>query len=160
MMDEFFPKLQKKHAKDLNIVPILDMLVTVIFFLLMSTSFIEYTKLSLPPSATVESATQSKIPPLAPKLKVIQRDAVYEVRLSWGGPNPGMTTVKASSEALLEGETRKLVAAFSLKFPNEKTVQISMGRQVHYQNLISAMDGARDHLPDVVLSSYTEVDAL
>ena len=70
MIDEILQKRPKKRMKDLNIVPILDMLTTVIFFLLMSTSFIEYTKLTLPPASTISSANSSAVPPVAPKMTV------------------------------------------------------------------------------------------
>lgn len=51
-----------------------------------------------------------------------------------------------------------MVQRFKEKYPEEKTVQIGMQSSVPYQWLITAMDGVRDILPDVVLTSYQFAD--
>jgi biopolymer transport protein ExbD len=158
MIDEIFQKPRKKHTKDLNIVPILDMLVTVIFFLLMSTSFIEYTKLSLPPASSVAVSTGGDHPPISPKIYVSQSNDQYTLQLKWAGKAPGVASRSADAKTI-ESKTRELMLDFSKAYPGEKTLQVSMKKSVNYQSLISLMDGARDYLPDIVLTSYTNAEA-
>jgi biopolymer transport protein ExbD len=156
MIDDILQKRPKKHVKDLNIVPILDMLTTVIFFLLMSTSFIEYTKLTLPPASTSSAPIENKDPPVAPRIMVTQKDeATYVIRLSWNGKNPGQSAGEADESKIAE-KTAEILTRFAKNYPAEKTLQVSMGKLVKYQALVSVMDGARDHLPDVVLTGYSE----
>ncbi len=162
MIDEILQVRRKRHIQDLNIVPILDMLTTVIFFLLLSTSFMEYTKLTLPPTATVSAPADSKSLPVAPKILVSPADIVgeYNFRLVWGGETPGQNTVKSNDNAAqIISQVKTLVGAFAQRFPKEKTLQVAMGKTVKYQVLISLMDGVKESLPDIVLSSYQEVDA-
>ena len=153
MIDEILQKRRRKKMKDLNIVPILDMLVTVIFFLLMSTSFLEFTKLTLPPASTVVvPSTNAKIP-VAPKITVQGANQNYTITLSWGGATPGQNQVLADELTIIP-KTQELLRKFSVTYPKEKTIQISLGQYVRYQVLISLMDGARDFTPDMVLTSY------
>jgi biopolymer transport protein ExbD len=157
MLDDILQRRPKRHIKDLNIVPILDMLTTVIFFLLMSTSFIEYTKLTLPPASTSSAPIESKDPPVAPKVFVTQKDGdtQYNIRLQWAGGHPGQQVVEADEASIL-AKTQELLKNFTQNYPKEKTLQVSMGKLVKYQALISVMDGARDYTPDMVLMSYME----
>ena len=156
MLEDILQKRPKKHIQDLNIVPILDMLTTVIFFLLMSTSFIEYTKLTLPPASTSSAPIEQKDPPVAPKVFVTEKvKDQYSIRLQWGGGHPGQQ-VTETDETNIIPKTQELLKTFSQRYPKEKTLQISMGKLVKYQALISVMDGARDFTPDMVLMSYSE----
>lgn len=158
MIEQILHTKKKKHVQDLNIVPILDMLTTVIFFLLMSTTFMEYTKLTLPPAASVVATGKNATQPLNPRLLLKgQGDGRYLSTLVWGGPNPGQSQNPADASSLLE-VVRKQVELFSKKNPEEKTLQVSLERNLPYQSLISVMDGAREHLPDIVLVSYHEAD--
>lgn len=156
MIDDILQQKPKRHVKDPNIVPILDMLTTVIFFLLMSTSFIEYTKLTLPPASTVSAPPNpgKNVPPLAPKALLTKRGEAYRIVLSWGGEQPGQSEAGAADEATILGGMKRLAQGFAERYPNEKTLQVSLGRDVRYQSLISMMDGAKDFLPDIVLVSY------
>jgi biopolymer transport protein ExbD len=166
MMEELFTKPQRRHIKDLNIVPILDMLTVIIFFLLMSTSFMEYTKLTLPPSATATVSSAVKSPPLAPKIFMVKdgEDAL-KIMLMWGGAKPGEQVHRVAGSkpndvrAKIMKVTAGLTKDFNKKFPQEKTVQMGAGARVSYQDLISMMDGVRDSLPDIVLVSYAEAEA-
>ena len=159
MIDEILGSRKKRHVQDLNIVPILDMLTTVIFFLLMSTSFIEYTKLTLPPASTVTASGSNATHPLNPKL-ILRAGSPGKilVTVSWSGLKPDQITSSTEPERLVD-TVRELLKRFSTQFPAEKTLQISLSRTLPYQNLISAMDGARDLIPDPVLASYTEADS-
>jgi biopolymer transport protein ExbD len=155
MIDEILQRRPKKKFHELNIVPILDMLTTVIFFLLMSTTFIEYTKLTLPPAKTVNQTSPTAALPLVPRLLVNQAAQGYTLRLTWQGSKPGEATTESTAKNIVP-DLKKLLQQFAVQFPTEKTLQVSMQRDVKYQILISVMDGARDLLPDVVLLSYRE----
>ena len=162
----FSKKTPKRHIKHLNIVPILDMLTTVIFFLLLSTSFMEYTKITVPPSMTsVVTVSTPQPPAISPKLLGVNRQGKLQIVLTWTGKTPGqaMESVtlddpKERRKQILE-LTTKLIAKFSENYPKEKTIQIGLGQDVPYQDLISLMDGTREKLPDVVLISYNEAEA-
>ncbi len=158
MIEQILHTKKKKHVQDLNIVPILDMLTTVIFFLLMSTTFMEYTKLTLPPAASVVATGKNATQPMNPKLLLRGRgNGKFLATLSWGGQNPGQSQDAADGRTLLD-VVRKQVGIFSKRYPEEKTLQVSLERTLPYQSLISVMDGAREHLPDIVLVSYHEAD--
>src|SRR4051812_8329403 len=113
--DDFFEKPTRRKIQDLNIVPILDMLTVIIFFLLMSTSFMEYTKVTLPPSATAAVSTPNNIPPLAAKIMLVTDgdETSYRLTMIWGGEHPGEVT--QSVGALDPEEARKMVAHESRK---------------------------------------------
>ncbi|MBU6154164.1 MAG: biopolymer transporter ExbD [Bdellovibrionales bacterium] len=158
MIDQILQTKKKKHVQDLNIVPILDMLTTVIFFLLMSTTFMEYTKLTLPPAASVVATGKNATQPVNPRLLLKgQGNGRFLSTLVWGGPNPDQIQSSADSSTLLDA-VRKQVDRFAAKHPDEKTLQVSLERSLPYQSLISVMDGARERLPDIVLISYFEAD--
>ena len=165
-MDDYFPKRHKRRIVELNIVPILDMLTTVIFFLLLSTSFMEYTKLTVPPSGASVITDPLVPPPLGPRL-ILFRSSGKELRamLTWSGAKPGEAQETVSISDLdgtrlsLLTATRKLSKEFLVKFPKEKTLQIGLDAKLPYQYLIAGMDGVRDSLPDIVLISPAEVAA-
>jgi biopolymer transport protein ExbD len=157
-MDDFFEKPERKHIRELNLVPVIDMFTTVIFFLLLSTSFYAFTKLTLPPSKVSVNTDPLTPPPLSTKLVIGEVQAqppLLTVKLSWVGESPGEERVDVS-EAELETKVRELVSRFHDKFPAERTIQLGMSPSVRYQSLILAMDGAREKLPDIVLISPEE----
>lgn len=167
MTDFGFPKKKKRTIDDLNVVPILDMFVSIVFFLLLSASMVGMTKIVLPPSSTssVESGV-TKVP-LNPKLYVLaDRDPnKIKVLLRWEGDTPGNDSLTLDGQIIKDQkkpveEIKQLVKKFKEKFPEEKTVQISLQSGVIYQWLISAMDGVRDQLPDMVLNSYDSANAI
>ncbi len=164
-MDSYFPRRKSKNIEELNIVPILDMFVSVIFFLLLSTSFLALTKNTVPPSATVTSATPDKIPPVSPKIFFKKTADKYVLSLQWRGVKPGKKKIQRSHEVVTEEpeeflkELREMIQKWAVDFPKEKTVQLSLSRNVEYENLILLMDAVRQTLPDIVLVSYDESDA-
>lgn len=165
MIDGIFTKQHRRHVKDLNIVPILDMLTTIIFFLLLSTSFLEFTKVTVPPSQTSVSVSTATTLPVAPKMLLVERSEGLRMVLTWGGEKPGetMETIRADSDQkrrvdIIEAG-RKLTSDFAKTHPSEKTLQLGLGARVKYQDLISAMDGVRDSMPDIVLISHHEAEA-
>lgn len=167
MIDSLFQKKPRRHIQDLNIVPILDMLTTVIFFLLLSTGFMEFTKHSIPPSATTTVTDSSPNVPLSPKLFLIEDETKLKILLRWDGKTPGESletivreTDSPQQRSSLIKATEKLIKNFSDQYPNEKTIQVGLTAKISYQNLISLMDGIRSFIPDVVLISYNEAEAI
>jgi len=167
MIDSLFQKKPRRHIQELNIVPILDMLTTVIFFLLLSTGFMEFTKHSIPPSATITVTDSKPETPLSPKLFLFEDITRLTIMLRWDGKNPGnaIETIAHESKspkerALIIKATEKLIKNFSAEYPNEKTIQVGLTGRLPYQHLISLMDGIRSFIPDVVLISYNEAEAI
>lgn len=166
-MDDFLLKPQRRHVRHLNIVPILDMLTTVIFFLLLSTSFIQFTKLTVPPSQVSTITDPIAPPPLAPKLVVVKAGAdLHRLILTWAGKEPGedarpyrAATDPKKDVPELAALAGKMISDFHTKFPTEKSLQIGLGHDVEYQKLIAVMDGARENMPDIVLISYNEAES-
>lgn len=165
MIDQIFEKRPKRHIRDLNIVPILDMLTTVIFFLLMSTSFMEYTKLTVPPASTSVLTSAGSAPPLSPKLFLVRSGEELTLSLRWSGSEPGEAAIKVNetepdeTRGELYRSSKKLIEDFASTRPGERTLQMGLGPLVPYQYLISVMDGVRGKMPDVVLVSYREAEA-
>lgn len=151
----------------IDLVPIIDAMTCVIFFLLLSSTFIEFTKITLPPAISV--VTQSSIdkaPPMSPKLVGILKGNSIQLVLSWSGPVPGhiSKTVERQidnkiSEALLSS-TFELMEEFKSKYPNEQNVQVGFSQKVTYQEMISTMDGARKIFPDLAMISWTEAESV
>jgi len=167
MFDELFDRPHRKHIKDLNLVPVIDMFTTVLFFLLLSTSFFAFTKLTVPP-AQVDTITQPlPVAPLSPKIILGSFKGGSQLRLIliWEGNQPGEITETVESDLpnatpeQIRKKANALVGAFLKNHPDEKSIRLSMTANTPYQYLISAMDGVRDHIQDVVLTSYEEAEA-
>jgi biopolymer transport protein ExbD len=156
---------ERRHAPEPDLVPILDGLTAVIFFMLLSISFIGITKLTLPPSAVSTGAPNNTVPVSGRVIAQLQGDNI-NVKLEWLGSHPGSVTEKAvrtgpeARNLNLVQAVEKLAIQFKEKFPEEKTIQIALASQLNYQELISVMDGLRKNglYEDLVLSSYTEAD--
>jgi biopolymer transport protein ExbD len=160
--------VDKKHKgiNELNIVPIMDMFISIIFFLLLSTSMMSYTKHVLPPSATraVTESTDTSVP-MNPKIYIIKNKEVYSAIFKWEGPQPGSNKIEIKSDFMeapeqLVEQIKNLVAEFKKQYPLEKTMQITMQSDLPYQILISIMDAVRELTPDIVLTSYNSADGL
>jgi biopolymer transport protein ExbD len=157
---------KSKGLNDLNIVPIMDMFICIIFFLLLSTSMMSYTKHVLPPSATkaVMESTELNVP-LNPKIYITKKDETYSAILKWEGSNPGTSKLEFQNNFMekpefLVNEVKKLAIDFKKIYPKERTVQITMESDLPYQIMISVMDAFRDLMPDIVLTSYKNTDGL
>ncbi|NDD91956.1 hypothetical protein EBZ37_07720 [bacterium] len=154
-MDDFFSKPERKHVRELNLVPVIDMFTTVIFFLILSTSFYGFTKLTLPPSKVSVNTDPLTPPPLSTKLLIGKNDGGFRLALSWVGSSPGQLE-EVATVANIEDRVRGLAEKFTSSHPSEKTIQLGMTAEVDYQSLIRAMDGVREKLPDIVLISPAE----
>ena len=101
MNDFTFPKRAKKSIDDLNVVPILDMFVSIVFFLLLSASMVGMTKLVVPPSATSVIESGSTKVPLNAKMNVIPLDPKLEsikIVFKWEGVKPGVLTLSLKED--------------------------------------------------------------
>ncbi len=156
---------ERRHAPEPDLVPILDGLTSVIFFLLLSITFIGITKITVPPS-TVSTASVSKDIPISGRIVAQLRGQTILVKMEWIGRHPGSFEESVPRGDALEKNEKlidasaKLAEQFKAKFPDEKTIQIALSSNLNYQELISIMDGLRkdDRYEDLVLSSYTEAD--
>lgn len=160
-----FAELHRRHTPEPELVPILDALTCIIFFLMYTTTFMELTSLTLPPSAVskVQSTTTADSNPLTPKIFVEIENQKVELTLKWTGANPGnikKTVNRSHAERYskeLEETVAAMVADFSKKFPTEKTLQLGIAERGTYQELITIMDGIRKSIQDIVLISPDDV---
>gem|GEM_PF-779841 len=168
MIEDLILRKHRRHVGEIPLAPVLDLLVVVIFFLILSSSFIDLTKQTLPPSAVSTITDPIAPPPIAPKLFAIQNEAGVRLFLRWGGIDPGQSSRQLAlsgvsnedeSASQIETSSSEMMAEFSKKFPNEKSLQLGLSENLNYQQMVSVMDGAREHLQDLVLVSYREAEA-
>ena len=160
-----FGEEHKREIPEPDLVPIMDALTAIIFFLLLSATFIELTKVTIPPSSTSTISSPVAPPPVAAHIYVKPEGDNLVISLQWAGSNPGsikgrvarLGTDTGKPLVELEAEVKRIVADFAAKYPSEKTLQVTLGAQANYQEMISVMDGARHHLEDLVLSSYSDI---
>lgn len=162
-MFDFEPK-SSRELPEPDLVPILDGLVSVIFFLLLSISFIGLTKLTLPPSANAIVPLDTGKTPVSPKMRVTQEKTNLLVELFWNTGILESSSFRVAREGgqhvhqELISKVSDIVVAFKEKFPEEKAIQLVMDPNLNYQELISVMDGIRSHVDDIVLNSYKELE--
>lgn len=155
----------KREIPEPDLVPIMDALTAIIFFLLLSATFLELTKVTIPPSSTSTISSPVAPPPVAAHIYVKPDGENLLISLQWAGSNPGtikgrvtrLGTESAKPLLELEAEVKRIISEFVKKYPDEKTLQVTLGAQANYQEMISVMDGARHHLEDLVLSSYSDI---
>lgn len=156
---------ERKHTTEPDLVPILDGLTAVIFFLLLSISFVGLTKVTMPPSvASVASPSQET--PLSARMKATLVDSTIKLKLEWIGKKPGSLResvirqeANVKNQALIE-TVRKMTSEFKTRYPEENTLQLALSETLNYQEMISMMDGALGQLKDIALSSYDEANAI
>lgn len=154
----------RKHIPEPDLVPILDGLTSVIFFLLLSISFIGLTKITLPPSSSSTITSVSQKPPLSPRLRVTHEGKNLSLELDWVGTNPDQIKAvhpRDEEQKVLKELIEKvsaIVKEFKDKYPEEKTMQLAMSEDLNYQEMISVMDGIRPLMDDIVLNSYKETE--
>lgn len=160
--------LHRRHVPEPELVPILDALTCIIFFLMYTTTFMELTSIILPPSSTtlVTKVDQSKGVPVVPKLYVEIVNQTIILKLKWSGQNPGSASKKMDRikperySQDLQKNVETMIADFAKKFPDEKSIQVGVSDRGTYQELISVMDGVTKTVPDVVLLSPDDVKSM
>lgn len=157
----------RRRIPEPDLVPILDGLTSVIFYLLLTAAFIEYTKLTLPPSMSSPAGAASTNVPLSPKILVKIKDARnLQITLKWAGTRPDQMTrivarnTKVGRSEELENNVREIIAEFTERFKEEKTMSLGLSKMATYQEMVSVMDGIQSKLQDVVLIGPEEVDAM
>lgn len=167
MLDEF-DESSTPQVANLNLIPIVDMLTTIIFFLQMTVTFYSFSKHTLPPSSQTP-ASMSEVEKVAPfNLKLLglkTSEGNYQMVLIWQGSSPS----SKSFELQISDESTKLQLDQSVsKFKelmkeikliagsNEKSVRISLEKELPLQVLVSVIDSVKETFPDVVLSSSQE----
>ncbi len=159
-----FEEHHRREATEPDLVPIVDCLVSVIFFLLFSTTFIELTKLTLPPAVISNAKTQNDRVPLSPQFLVQTEGEELKLRLIWTGDSPGViekSVARESTEKIssrLQSTVESMVQEFNQKFAAEKTIQLGLSSTANYQEMITVMDGIRILISDIVLISPNEVN--
>lgn len=154
---------ERKQTLEPDLVPILDGLTAVIFFLLLSISFVGLTKVTLPPSVA-SVAPASKDIPLSTRIRAYLENSTVVVKLDWIGKSPGSMTENVvrgnpteKNLALIEA-VQRLTTKYKERYPEENTLQLSLGESMSYQEMISIMDGALGQLKDIALSSYVDAE--
>jgi biopolymer transport protein ExbD len=147
--DIFTPR-KKKHPPNLSITAILDVMVTIIFFLLVGTSFETYTKLTVPPSKVSAVSEAEADPPANPRVSVRAHGSEFTILLAAGGRKGVELTRNAGLKNLRE-VVGKLVGEYFKNNPKETTYQLTIESSLSYQVLISTMDGIRLWAQDIVL---------
>lgn len=154
----------RRETPEPDLVPIVDCLVSVIFFLLFSTTFIELTKITVPPAAISNASSTDNKLPLTPKFYVDVNGSSINLLLTWSGNSPGSIkgTVprldsKTPSDAL-ENKVKQMSEEFQKQHSTEKSIQIALSAEANYQELITVMDGLRKVIEDIVLMSPDEVN--
>lgn len=151
-----------KNGPVIDLVPILDAMTAVIFFLVLSGTFIEYTKHTMPQSTTSTITNPIAPAPVAPKLFIIAMSEKLDLVLKWEGDKPGMKSyrIPRSSEnnrsKMLERAVDKLTSEFKKTYPNENNIQLGLSELATYQETITVIDGIKNNIKDVVMNSYSE----
>lgn len=147
----------------IDLVPIIDAMTCVIFFLLLSSTFVEFTKITMPQAASaVVTAAVDAEPPLSPKLIGVVKGAYIHLILSWSGQKPDhvsrrvMRDQKNQRSESLQATAEGMAQEFKARFPKEQVLLLGFSPQVTYQEVISTMDGARKEISDLVMVSWTE----
>ncbi len=161
-MHELMNRPHRRKIEEMPIAPILDMMVAVIFFLLLSTTFIEFTKQTLQP-VEIRTTQMAQGPlPLSPKLFTTRTKEWLSLNLTWSGERPGHLKKNITNVDPLQfskdliNVSRELATEFHQRFPAESNVQLSFGPDIFYQEIISVMDGVQSQIPNVLLTSYDE----
>lgn len=156
--NELFEVRRRRHVGEINIVPILDMLTIIIFFLLISASFLQYNKISIPPAKTSLVESVEGIP-LQLKLLLVKSGAEQKLLMFWNGAKPGSMVQNFALTATpkeIATKAREFAIKFKSEYKDESTIQLGLGANVSYGNLVSLMDAVRSSLPSVVLVSYQD----
>lgn len=166
MLDEILDSPPKDYHQDLPITPILDMMVAIIFFLLLSTTFYSLTFQSVPPAQSVTITDPLEPPPRAPRLLIISSTTGIRASLNWLGAEPGVWKVQTEMSNPVEvnqqyiAQVKNLIFQFISKYPDEKTFQIGFGGDINYQIMVSTIEAVTHYVPDIALLSYSETEAM
>jgi len=152
-----FNPRKPRELDEPNLIPILNLFIVIIFFLIFMSSFQKLTEQALPKaSVSTQQLENNDDVPLNPKLIIhTLKDETTTLLLSWEGNNPGSLAkdfIINDTEKLKE-ETGLLVEEFWKEYPEEKTIQVGMSSKSKLQTLISVLDIVKDKTPSIVMIS-------
>ncbi len=166
-MHDFIHRPKRRHIKEIPLAPILDLLTVVIFFLILSTSFIELRQNILPPSSTLSTSpapTESTTIPVNPKLLLVKHETNFYLILKWFGEDAGLQKIELRENEIdkknLKIKIQKVLSDFQKKFPLEKNIQLGIGRDLPYQWLLNMIDGTMPKIKDIVLIAPSDVESI
>ena len=167
-MHDFLKKPKRHHAKEIPLAPILDLLTVVIFFLILSASFIEMRQDTLPPSSTTVAKGTSvdpNSPPLNPKLIMGMRDNQIILLMKWFGVNPGQEVkiLKISQkdyDQQLKKSAFEIVKNFKKIYPVDTHIQLGWQGKIKYQMVLTLINGVSMEVKDLVFLSPEESEIL
>lgn len=167
-MHDFLKKPKRHHVKEIPLAPILDLLTVVIFFLILSASFIEMRQNTLPPSSTITLAgasAKAEDIPVNPKLIMGIREGQIILLLKWFGANPGQLTRKLtpglkSYDFELKNSASLLLKEFKKNYPGENQMQLGWQGDIKYQKVLTVVDGIITEIKDLVFLSPEESETL
>ncbi len=147
----------------LDLVPILDALVVVIFFLVLSMSFTEFTQITMPPTEVSESPEEStpsdKKTSLNPKLFAKANNGSIHLALTWAGGLQNIyqskINIAGDQHEKIQAEAARLVEQFKNRFPNENLLIVSANRDLRFQDFVALIDGSKTKITDVIMGSYS-----
>ena len=133
--------------------------------MVLSVSFSEYVKLTIPPTQITESppSTLENTPPVSPKLIVKEMGHLIYIGLLWTGKTPGSFTEKLVKSPDLDQDkiyltVESLTKKFKEKFPNENELQVGLTAQLKFKQFITVTDAAKKNFKDVVMMSYEDAE--
>lgn len=140
-------------AIQLNLVPMLDALITMIAFLLYTITFFPVTMHDSPiPIHTADSPPPQTVP-----LQLTLRIEGNILRLS--SPFARISERVLSAISTVDGEQmdldglKRFVSEIRTQFPTEKTLVVLPDRSTPYEGLIRVLDAVRPSLPEVVIGN-------
>ena len=151
----------RHHIKEIPLAPILDLLTVVIFFLILSSSFDEFSKTLIPSQKEVtsnQSASALDTKKVNPELRITYNNNQYKIILKWKGANENQLTkdlILANDlnyKEELNNTTFLLAKQFREKFKNEDDIQLKFSGKIKYQDVLSVVDGAALVFKNVSLS--------
>lgn len=167
-MHDFLKKPKRHHVKEIPLAPILDLLTVVIFFLILSASFIEVRQNTLPPSSTSlikNDPTSFEKIPLNPKLIMVNENEKVTLVLKWFGVNEGQIfrTLKTSQKNYnqeLKSNATDIIREFKKNYPEESQLQLGWQKDIDYQSVLTVVDGTMLEVKDLVFISPEESEVL
>jgi biopolymer transport protein ExbD len=167
-MHDFLSKPKRHHVKEIPLAPILDLLTVVIFFLILSASFIELRQETLPPSSQVTATPQPNTPPIVPlnpKLMMTNKDGEIILLLKWFGTTPGQTIKKLRPgvdryDIELKNAANELAKELKKMYPLESQIQLGWQSDIKYQTVLTVVDGVMPEIKDLVFLAPDETEIL
>lgn len=161
-MDAWQLPKKRRASPEINLTPILDMLVSIIFFLLIFCVFNQLTQITLP-ATTRAAGVDASSRRLSAELMILRAGA-DRVRfvMRWSGESPGSydryiaRTQLKSNQAWTEA-TRSFIEEFARKYPAEKTLHLGLDRAFSYQHLVTIIDAVKPKFQELALLSPDKI---